>query len=647
VGKPYQQELALLPKTFQWVERQDVSQLAHFLTRWKGEHVVFVGSGGSYSAAAIGSLFRELAHHSVSTAASPHEFTGISKRLAPLCLLLSAEGKNRDILQAAHTAGAADISAAAITLTLDNPLVALAARANTPRVFAYQMDWIKDGYLATNSLLAMVLLLFRAFFGDSEFQVLSSRLSEEYLNQRRLALQKLQGFAEIRQRGLLLLYSSQAQSFAVDLESKLSEAALATVQTADLRQFAHGRHLQLADKKTAPSVLIAYSTAEHALAEATRAQIPDGVAVEMVAIEGTTDREVAVWGLIDAMLVVEVLALAAGVDPGAPDVPMFGRNIHALDPSQLSPIGMAESCRLTIAARRKSGARIQRQPLPKVVDAAQAYVDRLTHANFLGLVTDFDGTLCRTECRFDDMDRQIVDELSSLIRRGFKVAIATGRGDSLHKILRKAFDEELHRAILVGYYSGSYIASLDNTFVEPIANEGFAKLWDWLRETACELPESEWRELARGGQFSLRLSSAQSCKSLASLVRVWIDQNELKDWRVFCSGHSVDVLDHRTSKRNVVHSFANAHSIDPITEILRVGDCGQEGGNDFELLSEGMSLSCAEVSTALKSCWNFGALGNSQSDVTLSYLRALVQKGQGFKLLMSAILDTSSCEDAK
>jgi len=61
--------------------------------------------------------------------------------------------------------------------------------------------------------------------------------------QRRTALSALMEAAEVRRRGLLVIYSVQTKAFAVDLESRLSESALALVQLADLRQFAHGRYL--------------------------------------------------------------------------------------------------------------------------------------------------------------------------------------------------------------------------------------------------------------------------------------------------------------------------------------------------------------------------------------------------------------------
>lgn len=644
MGKPYQQELDLLPATFQWAERQDVSQLSHFLTRWKGEHVTIIGSGGSFSAAAIGSLFRELSHHCVTTPVTPHEFTGISQRLMPRSLLLSAEGKNKDILLAARTAEAADLSVAALTLTTSNPLITLAERTKAVRVFAFQMDWLKDGYLATNSLLATVLLLYRALFSEHEFQALAALMSAERLDARRLELQGLDDLGEFRRRGMLLLFSAQAKPFAIDLESKLSEAALVAVQMCDLRQFAHGRHLQLIDPDNAPLVLIACSEAERTLGVATMQLVPSGCRPRLIEIEGSNEQNIAVCGLIDAMYVTEALARKSGRDPGDPQVADFGRALHNLDPAlALSEQGETISL-LTTAARRKSGTPPHKPPPVHVLAAARIFATRLGRAQFKGLVCDFDGTLCRTENRFDGIDARLSNDLSALLRQGLKVAIATGRGDSLYKKLRETFDPELHPLILVGYYSGAYIATLDQPFAQPIANDAFGTLWDWLKQSSHDLPDKNWRELARGGHLGLRLANVQKCKRMLASVQVWIAQTGRKGWRAFCSGHSVDVLDNVTSKENVVEQFAATHGLDAETELLRIGDCGQEGGNDFELLSKGISLSCDGVSAALDSCWNYGALGNNQSEVTRSYLGALTLVEGAFRLSPSAlsILETAS-----
>ena len=639
MGKPYSDELDGFARTFQWVGQQPVDQLRRFLSRWSGDHVAVVGSGGSYSAAFVVALFRELVHHSPTSAVTPLEFDAMLRRLSPHALLLSAEGKNRDVLAAAHAAQAADLSSAALVLTTSNPLLEFAAAHTSLRAFAFQMDWGKDGYLATNSLLATSMLAYRAFFGHNDFMAqLGPLFHPGRLAARRDHFRSWTGLERACRSGVLVLFSAQAKPFAVDLESKFAEAALAHVQLADLRQFAHGRHLQLAAHS--PMAVVLVTSAEEApLAAATAQLLPPTVQQWAIELDGQREQDTAIAGLIDAMFVTDAFAQAAGFDPGQPEVPEFGRAIHAIDSASVLQSLPKVQSRLELAARRKEApqGRRERAAKPSVVAAAADYADTLTRAGVKAIVCDFDGTLCRAENRFDPMAVEHAEQVSSLLRQGMVLAIATGRGNSLYDDLRNRFAPELHSAITVGYYSGSLIARLDEPFEQPPANAAFQDLWDWLQKSVYHQHCKPLSDLARGGQLSIRLDSARECSRLLAAVQHWLERNGLRGWRAFSSGHSIDILDADTSKRKVVAHVASQCQIDPNTEILRLGDAGHEGGNDYELLSEGLSLSCERVSVDLATCWNFGASGSNQVDVTSTYLRGLSRHGSAFRLLPAAL----------
>ncbi|HRP94954.1 MAG TPA: HAD family hydrolase [Rhodocyclaceae bacterium] len=639
MGKPYSLELDRFSRTVEWSRLQNVDRLRRYLARWIGEPVCIVGSGGSYSAAVIGSLFREAAHHSFTNAQTPLEFAATVDRLSPRVLLLSAEGKNKDILLAAQRSIDADLPTAALTLTPTNPLVELATKSQAVRAFAFPMDWGKDGYLATNSLLATVLLLYRALFGDGDFdQLLAPMLHTEALQQRRQQLfDRVTPVMPLPERGVAIIHSAGAKPFAVDLHSKLEEVALAPVQMTDLRQFAHGRHLQFAHPQP-PLALFAGGREDRELVEATQKLLSSHrcLAIEL---QGSTMQDIAVTGLVDAMFLTEALALAVGVDPGSPEVPAFGRAIHALDPRPLLRHQGANASAVSIAARRKVSYRVgSGDALAHAEAAAEQFLAGLAKAHLKGLICDFDGTLCRTEDRFEGMSTQMIDQLSTLARQGMCIGIATGRGDSLQKLLVSAIEPVLHERIHVGYYSGSVLLRLDEPFVRPRPNPEFASLWAWLQTSGyaslCSRPVDD---VARGGQLSLRLDSPVRCRQLRELVRTWLDDRGLRSWRVFCSGHSLDILDATTSKSRVVQALAATWGIDPLSEVLRIGDSGQEDGNDFELLRAGHGLSCDNVSADLRSCWNFGPPGANQAEVALMYLRGLIPTEHGFRLEPSSI----------
>lgn len=635
MGKPYSQELDAFSATYAWVGQQDIKNFSHFLARWGGDHVAVVGSGGSYSAARIATLFRELAHHAVTTAHTPLEFISLVARLSPRVLFLSAEGKNKDILAGLAAAMEADLAACAMTLTRANPLIEVAKARGTPRVFSFEMNWAKDGYLATNSLLAMVLLLYRIYFGDEDFaRNLEPFFVEGRLRERRVALQEFRGTIKPGARMLLVLHSAEAASFAVDLGLRLVESALMPVQVADLRQFAHGQHLQLASPAAAPLVLIAYSKTEHVLARATADQFPTHVVPTFLEVEGATAQDIAIAGLVDAMFLAEAISVDVPHDIGNPDVPRFGRAIHQLDPYSLGGRKAEATPFLGRAARRKqqAGRSSSARATTRIQQAASSYLKKITSASIKAVVCDFDGTLCRAEDRFDPMGSTLATLLSTLMHGGLKVAIASGRGGSLRDSVAPSLDADLLSDITVGYYSGAVITTLDQVISSPSASPGFDELANWLEGTAyvglCDAQCSS----ARLGQFTIRVNGPSQSAKLLAAVRGWLHRTGRGSWRAYGSGHSVDVLDGQTSKRLVVEHVARTFGFDPLTEVLRIGDCGHEDGNDYELLSEGLSLSCDSVSSDLNACWNFGPKGNNQAETTIAYLRSLIPSAGAFRL---------------
>lgn len=643
MGQPYKKELDLLGDTYGWVAKQEVHSLQLFLDRWSNTYTVVIGSGGSYSAATAVALFREIAHCCPTTPVTPLEFLSLVERLSPQALLLSAEGKNKDILAAARAAIAADLCSAAITLTCPNPLTQLCESSNAVRAFSFQMDWVKDGYLATNSLLAMVLLLYRAFFGDTAFQRLASLFSPQRLTQRRSWFSEFGGSKKIRNQGVLLLHSEDARLFAVDLESRLSEAALAMVQVTDVRQFAHGRHLQLANPEYAPYVLFAYSKKDEGLIKATAALLPDFVDSFQVEIEGNQLQETIIASLVDAMFFTERLAAEVSYDPGQPDVPTFGRAVHAIDMDAFTRLRVQKGSIVELAAKRKA-LLSPKEAVPQHVQiAGESYIERLKGARIRAVVCDFDGTLCRAENRFGPISPVVSGRIVKLLQQGMIFAIATGRGDSLQKELVASFEPKYHDAITVGYYSGSYIAKLSQTFERPPVNPEFEELYAWLKTSIYEgICNKNLDEVARGGQLTIRVPSARHALRLRLAIHVWLNASNKADWKVYSSGHSVDVLDSATSKLRVVNEISLRFGLNPNTEILRIGDCGHEEGNDFELLNDGLGLSCDGVSTKLDACWNFAPHGTNQADCLLTYLDALEPHVDGFRISEAILTSTKA-----
>lgn len=635
MGKPYAAELDGLPSTVKWCFEQPVDSLQRYLSRWMGEYACFVGSGGSYSAAYAAAELREIAHGSPTRSLTPMELSA-KARFTPSSkvMLLTAEGRNPDILAAASYAMQSDMTCAALALTSDNPLTRWANESGSTRIFAYDMPWGKDGYLATNTLIATVVLLHRALFPEASSKAFLEALFEEH--SLRLLRDRFRQDARLEGMGgcnFIVLHDPMTKSFAIDLESKLSESAMAKVEIADYRQFAHGRHLQLASTSERIAVIAAYSAEAGPLAQATLELFPSAVQVFQLEVPGEEPAELVVAGLVMATLLTEAIAAVMQRDPGQPLVPAFGRAIYRLDSSQFYQGPPLPSNRHRLAALRKfDHRRVTDEEFRTATVAAEAYSAKMQGAVYKAVISDFDGTLCNAEDRYHGICPKTAQELIRLMEEGLILSVASGRGDSLQESLRRVFPAEFHESIWVGYYGGSLIQSLNDTFERPNGNHDFNALLRWLGTTAYYARVQTFDQTVRGGQLTIKVSSPEESRKLRLALRTHLNNEGLHSWRVFCSGHSIDVLDERTSKNDVVSAVAQKFGFNSLTEALRLGDSGDEEGNDYELLSEGCSLSSERVSASLIACWNIAPSGCSQAVATRYYLERLCKKEQGHML---------------
>ena len=625
MGKPYSLELDNYPNTLEWANRQDVSALGHLLHSWAGEHATIVGSGGSYSAAYAVAKLREIAHRSATAHETPLQYAATVCRLNTRTILLSAEGKNADVLSAAKFAQQQDAHCAALTLTKSNPLIDLWQALGSFSIFSFEMTWGKDGYLATNSLIATALLFYKALFGEEATKLLlENELSTHNLELSRRNWNHLHLPKFPKKKPILLLYDALTQSFAIDFESKSAEADLGPVQIADFRQFAHGRHLQLRDPESAPLLVVVHSRWSTQLAQETLKHIPDAINRCVVEVPGETEQNVIMLSLVTAAYAIEAVAKSEISDPGKPDVPEFGRCLHRISPYELlNSRPTTNDIHLLAAARKRHFIRPEALGREQATSASKSFLALLYDAPIKAIITDFDGTLCNTEDRYIGMCPNIAKELNRLLDEGLQLVLASGRGDSLHKCLKEAFGAQHHSSILVGYYGGSIIESLDCAPPSPASNTTFESLSHWLQANAFEFACAT----AKGGQLSIRTHNIAASRQLTAAIRTWIADNKIEGWRVFSSGHSLDILDANTSKLNVLRYACNQYSLNGMTEVLRLGDCGHEDGNDFELLATGLSLSADRVSASLETCWNYAPPGNRQARATLVYLQQLKKHG--------------------
>jgi fructoselysine-6-P-deglycase FrlB-like protein len=258
MGRRFIDELQQIPATMQWAAEQDVALLRRAVHLYGDRGLLAVGSGGSFTAAAYAADQHFRVYGRPSQAITPLDVFQVPTNAAANAagLLLSAEGKNHDILAAAKQLRLRACPTIGLTLRSKSPLVEVSDETGAASLAAYDMPWGKDGYLATNSLIATLILLWRAYESDATVATELPLLGNWYLRFDR----HIEQAGSMKRSGrALILHGAVGRIGAIDLESKLTEGGLAFGQVCNFRQFAHGRHLQLS-QLSEPVTVVSFST---------------------------------------------------------------------------------------------------------------------------------------------------------------------------------------------------------------------------------------------------------------------------------------------------------------------------------------------------------------------------------------------------
>jgi len=637
MGKPFSVQLQKLGTIYDWARATPIDDLTTAIINLKDHHLLASGSGGSLTVAHFMTKLHE-------------EFTGkISKHLTPMELissnichganvaLITARGKNKDILEAYRRIATHEPhSLLVLCATQGSPVSQIAEQYKWTQIITYPLPSGNDGFLATNSLLAFSIILIRAY--SNAFQVdlqLPEVLPEEsgisgFLSTKG-QFEKEKMLRVLQQPTISVLFEGWGYSAAVDMESKFTESALGNVQIADYRNFAHGRHHWLAKRGSGTGIVAMVTPQCEELANKTLALIPGDIPVTRISTKHS--GPIGTISLLTSVLYMTGMAgEAANIDPGRPGVPQFGRKIYHIGLKKYQPervMSKPYSSVREVWLERKFGdfrCLMRTKSLESSLEKALTkYLQKIRKAHFAAIVCDYDGTLCSPDERFDVPSAEIISECIRLLQAGMAIGIATGRGKSVRESLRRCFPQYLWPRTIIGYYNGADISRLDEEAPDsskPIEAEiqAFCKLAErhvLLQNISKLEPRISQVTIEPLSPFPLSLVHAVVLELVQRL-----DQSQL---RVFCSEHSVDVLTRTGSKREVVKFVKDqirAQGSDG--KVLCIGDKGTWCGNDFDLLSEDYALSVNECPLNLSRGWNLAPQGHRGVQATIDYLRALI-----------------------
>ena len=620
----FSEKLDSLPSTIRLCGNKDVSDLASEILCGKDRPAVLVGSGGSAISAEYFRRCRETFSFIRSTVETPMQFVSEMSGLQDSDVwFFTAGAENADVMAAVQSAYRRGASRVNMITRSSQGRAARYLQELGGNVFNVPVSEEKDGFLATHSLLATITILLLTFdsitevpFGDDLLErfiiAINAELDIRARNKHRETFSTL-GSNET----LLVLAEPQLSPISTLIDTSVWEAAICNVQSSDFRNFAHGRHTWLHHRQSQTFVLALTGQDLPSVHSSILSLIPSNVRRTAVDFGNCGRFENAV-GIVRGLALIEAMGSAVQIDPGRPGVGTFGRDIYDNEALLSASSPMVSAVRHKYASLLKQDA--PGSSLSKLPDIQSKHLASLKAIKIGGIVLDYDGTIVSTNGRRKPPEKAIIDQLVRLYDLGVVVAIATGRGGSAGDQLRQVFNKDAYRDIVMGYYNGAYIQTLDVDIKvqRPTPNADIDDAIAWLDANTRFFRNYERPK--RGLQVTVQKANLHSTKNFFEAVSVipLLTSNRLQ---LNASAHSYDLIVAGTSKLDVV-SAVDAKTEDG-TAVLCLGDSGSIIGNDHDLLSHPGGISVDAVCCDLEGSWSIYGYEKFGPDALLAILSSL------------------------
>lgn len=643
MGKPFDVEIEALPSTYAWAMRQPIDRLCRAVERLRSHPLLAVGSGGSFSVCHFATHLHGMLARQPAVSLTPLQAVDRRTPIATAGVLLpTAGGNNPDVVAAVRLLSEQEPQSLLILCgNAESRVASQAARYRMIDFISFELPTGKDGFLATNSLLAFCVLLTRAYLDVSGHSPDLPKNYRDLLTECRLASTNTwasRRYADILGRNtLVVLHGPATAAAAIDIESKFTEAALGHVQICDFRQFAHGRHHWLAKRHDETAILSLESQEDGPVAEQTLAILPKTVPTVRLRLPHRT-WNADLSALCEGFYLVRAAGDQRGIDPGRPGVPSFGRKLYHANAFRIGRNAQSMAARQARAIERKAVETLDQlaadDRLTFWTRALDLVLRDLAATRFCGIVVDYDGTLCSEDQRFEPLPRDVVRSLISCLESGALLGIATGRGKSVRKCLHEALPRQFWPRVTVGYYNGGQILPLDSDELPDGTEHVIAELQPVADAIAADRLLAQGTVTLRSRQITLSALRGVPLDALCEHAEALVNRVAPRGLRVMRSGHSIDIVPDAVSKLSVVERLVEVAGASDSTAVLRIGDRGRWPGNDSQLLASPFGISVHEVSSDASSCWNIAPPGQRGWQATLWYLRQLriSKRGVRFRL---------------
>lgn len=606
----YDAELADLERPFGAISSwANINELRDALMVVAGGPALFVGTGGTLPVARLAAALHEQVGGQAARVVTPLELATLPAMTRSGVVLFSAGLSHPDALGALERLANNRLRPAVVVTLRDADAVAEIVPPDVRAVVLPPLGF-REGFLATTSVLVMAAALVRAYGGDGALPAVLPRPVVE---------------VPTAAEQLLVLTTPGLAAVAADIETRCHELGLVSVQVTDYRNFAHGRHVGLLRRAKTTSVLGLIDAPLERLATATLDVLPREE-VDVTTWHAAHRGPAAVIELLVAsMEMAGAMAAAQGVNPARPGAAPFGRRLYHLRLGRLlpplvdGPVERKLQALVTSLDADTTRARYEK--------AFGDWCERLADQVFGAVVLDYDGTVCATGRRYDLPDQTVQAGLTRLLDSGISLGFASGRGPSLHRDLRQWVPPPHWRRVTTGLYNGGACVSLDEELpdlTEPTPGmEAVVHRLQQLPIVDALIIEPRAPQVS----VSVRTGAFAQIGRLAQLVVDAMSQPPELPVKVLRSGHSIDVVPRTSSKRLVIDRIAD--SIDG--PVLALGDQGDVGGNDFELLASlPWTLTVDRCSADPTRCWYLDSKGRAGPELLAAYLEAMVPAGGRF-----------------
>lgn len=617
MGKPFKEELKLNYDLLNWVLELDLNVLKKSIESCRNSTVYIIGSGGSLSACyLLEFLFEQIGV--VAKSVTPLEVIYSKKNFSNSSFfLVSSSGKNKDILFAfksiikenpkeVHT----------ICMVKGSPLRKLSDLYSKAKIYEYEIPTGKDGFLATNSLLAYFAIFTKVFSALKSLKALKENVKNFTKTIKEFSNKIDASYT------LFVLYSGSSKCVAMDIESKCIEASLCDLTTADYRNFGHGRHNWFDKRPKNSAIVLLTNNVDRPLAEKTIKALP--IAIPYITIDSSSQFPMSsIDQLLQSFRLIEELGKNANIDPGRPGVPEFGRKLYNLSYYSIFKQKSSVSTRAYNSIYRKIGALDIENPklLKEWNKNYENFIKKINGEKLTTIIFDFDGTLCSSSKRYEGVDDIIKGKLIEILERGFLLGIATGRGKSARENLQTFIPEKYYDNVFISYYNGFETGNLGQNELPNLNKDVEVSILKSHEILKSKLKNYNVSLDSRPGQITIEIKNRNNAVKLKSYIRGTILKHAYLNVQILESDHSIDIIPKNVSKLSIVNFCQEREKELGIKgNYLCIGDKGMWPGNDYKLLGASLSLSVDEVSLEEDTCWNLASLGLSNVEATEEYL---------------------------